>query len=475
MVDVISTLGVLLSGFYVFGKAVKYPAPFSHKIMSVLWCLLLAFLYAANPLWIPILIVRPIHCVLSIMFIMILTKIKWDMVVSAYLVSFGISYELYLIAKLIIALVTAPFASSFHVPGTPIDYNQPFYIFCFSLVFALQLLLPFLFFRVKRFKNGFPYLFKDVAVVISLLTTGAVLVFVTGIQVLYESDDVFAINFFFIGVLTVGVGVVMWIRRRITMMYKLRIAERKIKQLEDANAKLKHDNERLGEINDTLLVANHKIIHRLTALESGNANPEDVKRLSEEYHLEIDKLTKKPLPSAGIESLDMLFSIFEKAFTKSKIDFYLEVNGDIPHMTEHIIPKGKLETMVGDHLQDALNAVNAGDNPYRSVRAAIGRVGDFCEFSVHDSGIPFEVDTLSRLGTERVTTHKDGSGIGFMTTFETMRECGASLIISENPPSEKTHSKSVTIRFDGKNQYIIETHRPDDFPPSDRYIVRPVI
>jgi hypothetical protein len=78
-----------------------------------------------------------------------------------------------------------------------------------------------------------------------------------------------------------------------------------------------------------------------------------------------------------------------------------------------------------------------------------------------------------RLGAERVTTHTgtNGSGIGFETTFKIMREYNASLIINEKEPNPSSNSKSVTIRFDGKNQYIIETCRPDDFPPSDRFIV----
>ena len=141
-------------------------------------------------------------------------------------------------------------------------------------------------------------------------------------------------------------------------------------------------------------------------------------------------------------------------------------------MTESVIKLDKLETMIGDHLQDALVAVRLSEGSFRSVKATIGKIGEFYEFTVHDSGIPFEVDTLIRLGMERVTTHasEGGSGVGFMKTFETMRECGASLIIKEIKPGG-VFSKSVTIRFDRKNQYIIESYRPDDFPKSDRYII----
>jgi len=164
---------------------------------------------------------------------------------------------------------------------------------------------------------------------------------------------------------------------------------------------------------------------------------------------------------------------FAEKFTSNKIEFVFKVNGSIPYMPEHVISQSRLETMIGAHLQDALIAVNASENTFRSVFIGIGLAGDCYEFAVSDSGVPFEVDTLVQLGTERVTTHADtgGSGIGFMITFETMRKYGASLIISEKQPSAADYTKSVTIRFEGNNRYTIETYRLNEFPPSDRFMV----
>ena len=49
-----------------------------------------------------------------------------------------------------------------------------------------------------------------------------------------------------------------------------------------------------------------------------------------------------------------------------------------------------------------------------------------------------------------------------MTTFETMKNCGASLIISEKVPNDRDYTKSVTIRFNGENRYMIESYRFGD-------------
>ena len=68
-----------------------------------------------------------------------------------------------------------------------------------------------------------------------------------------------------------------------------------------------------------------------------------------------------------------------------------------------------------------------------------------------------------KLGKEQITTHKDsgGSGIGFVTTFETLREYNASLIIHEfNKGNEFT--KAVIASFDNKGEYRIISYRSDE-------------
>ena len=81
---------------------------------------------------------------------------------------------------------------------------------------------------------------------------------------------------------------------------------------------------------------------------------------------------------------------------------------------------------------------------------------------VLDTGIEFEIETLLKLGLERTTTHRDsgGTGIGFMTTFETLKECNASLVIEEYN-NEKDYKKSLNIIFDGKSEYNINSYRAE--------------
>ena len=80
--------------------------------------------------------------------------------------------------------------------------------------------------------------------------------------------------------------------------------------------------------------------------------------------------------------------------------------------------------------------------------------------TVFDNGAEFEIETLAKLGKERVTTHSDsgGSGIGFMTTFETLKKSHASLVITEFE-SKTPFSKSVSFVFNGENKFIVQSYR----------------
>jgi hypothetical protein len=296
------------------------------------------------------------------------------------------------------------------------------------------------------------------------------------------SDAPYIGYFYVTGVLTAGVGIYILIRRLIKMFQRKRAEQNSAEHYKQLLAESEERHKEKDELIAALTSKVHNFTDRINsmenfAIEQGNTELlEDIRALKADWQGELAKIkTKKPLPTTKIRTIDNLFQQFAKRFADEDIIFNLVVNGSIIYMTENIIKTGELETLIVNHLKDAQIAVNASANSFRSITAIIGIKDECYEFTVFDGGIPFEVDTLVRLGTERVTTHADtgGSGIGFETTFKIMRETGASLIISEKEPDLAGNSKSVTIRFDSKNQYIIETYRADDFPASDRFVVIP--
>jgi signal transduction histidine kinase len=431
---------------------------------------------------------------MSIIFIMLLARMKADAVISAFLLSFSVSYVLSYIALFITGVVFIPFSMSSHIPGEVLDNDTLSVLVAYSLAAALQFFLAHLLFRIRRFRKGFPYLLKGYAVVIALIVSGTVMILTLWGKFAVITDNVNNAESLYVGILTVGFGIYIWVRRGIKMAYRKWAKGHNEELFKQELAEKDREIQQYKDMHDAIASANHRMVHRQTAVERRvaglleralgkealraefgeelSAALEDIRNLSGEYKGGIETVkADRLLPSTNVRALDDIFLLFSERFANSNIDFTLKISGSIVYMTEKVIKQSKLETMIGDHLQDALVAVNTGYNAVRAVLALLGESGGCYEFAVHDSGVPFGVETLARLGAERVTTHADsgGTGIGFMTTFETMRECGASLIINEKAPGSAGFTKSVTIRFDGKNQYIIKTYRPQAFPASDRY------
>lgn len=188
--------------------------------------------------------------------------------------------------------------------------------------------------------------------------------------------------------------------------------------------------------------------------------------LTKEYTDKAQEIkTLDKLPTTGIVEIDDMFKYMQSECDSKKIQFNLKIIGNIYHMINNKIPQSRLVTLIGDHLRDAIIAIDFSNNTFKSILAVLGENNGVYEFCVFDTGIEFEIDTLLNLGLKPATTHKDsgGTGIGFMTTFETMKETKASLIIDEMREMSNTdYTKSVTIRFDGKNEYRIKSYRNDE-------------
>ena len=487
----ISATGLLLTSFYIYGKSGDYKELERYKLLSIFWCLACAVFFSASLM--PGLVIRTLFCILSIIFIWMLHNEKFDVIVSAYLISFGISNALFYIAGLPIGISFMPFLGADISGDTLVDFNKPIYLLYYTLIAALQFFLAFLIFRFRRFKRGFPFLFGRYTVVIALIAAGSVLILVS-VFTAQEDYSQYAVLIPIVGILIVGVGIYIWIRRGIKSFYKKWAKQHNEELYQQEITKLTREIERLKELCEVQRVENHKIIHRQTAWERGVADLagkvsslglsaeiseelavslKDIRRLAREYQAGTGRVKRvHALPSTNIQLVDDMFMNFAETCFDANIDFDLKVSGSVIHMAETVIRQSNLETLIGDHLQDALIAVNKSDHAARVILAMIGAAGEHYEFSVSDSGVPFTVDTLARLGTEYVTTHADtgGSGTGFMTSFETMQDCGASLIIDEQEPGV-SYTKTVTFRFDGQNQYTIKTHRPGEFPASERYTV----
>lgn len=350
------------------------------------------------------------------------------------------------------------------------------------IITIIEYILIILFFKIKRFKNGFNFLKKQNEFTdLIIINIASIILFIYTIPGIIMTDDIENIGKkFFTSFLIFCIIMFIIIQKTLILYYKQKQLEKTLIDYEDEIKQKDRIIEEKTKENFKFSKINHEFYSRQKSLEKAvrkiienNSNTEiaeelliDISSLSNEYSIKqksAKKLTK--LPKTEIFEIDNMFEFMQEEMNNENIEFNLQINGNIHHMVNNIIPKNLLVTLIGDHLKDAKIAVTSNKHNFKNVLAVLG-IKDKCyELCIYDSGIEFKIDTLLNLGIKPITTHKEsgGTGIGFITTFETLNKTKASLIIEEkHPMTDKDYTKAVKIRFDNKNEYKIISYRAEE-------------
>ncbi len=353
------------------------------------------------------------------------------------------------------------------------------------IVLVVLLILLYAFFKIKRFKNGFDFLCKklnnDFADIIVINISISVILIACLLGTIFDGIEEIRRNllatFIILGIIMIAI-----IQKTLNMYYKQKLLE---KTLQETQKELSEKEKELRNLNSekfSVSKITHEFYNRQKAMEllvKQNINTNNniteeltnksilkiIKSLTEEYTEEFNAIKSlSKLDTTGICEIDNMFKYMQSECEKNNIEFKLKIIGNIYPLINNIIPKNKLETLIGDHLRDAINAINSANKGKREILTILGIKNNIYELCIYDTGVDFEIETLMKLGLEPVTTYadKEGSGIGFITTFETLKQTRASLIITEQLLGEENYyTKSVTIRFDGKNEYKICSYRAE--------------
>ena len=359
-----------------------------------------------------------------------------------------------------------------------IDYTNPINICIISVI-----MLCFFSYlgRIKRLKNGIGFLKKkdNISKLSKTINAISLIVFITFISPRKNTENEILYNFIKCSVIALTFCVFYWIKTQITKYYKNNMKDRTIEVQKLEIDEQQRTIEEIKEENLKLADVVHRYNNRLSAVENAleeainkNTNTEfsnelsvileETKEISKNFAKE-SEVVKNKLPKTNIPGIDNMFKYMQKEALENSISFNLKINDSIYDLIDNVIQKDKFETMLGDHLRDAIIAINYSKSTYRSILVTLGLVENCYELSIYDTGIEFEIDILLKLGKERITTHKSsgGSGIGFMTTFDTLSNTKASLRIEEYDSEKSTYTKSVNFRFDGKNEYRIYSYRAE--------------
>ena len=389
-------------------------------------------------------------------------------------ISLTITYLIYLISIILAGILVKTL-------NLNISKNHILILFITVLI---ETIILYAIFKIKRIRNGIAFLQDPEKVnnvgIIGMIFIGIVLIIYSIIQ------DTIHTRYIFWGMVIEFICVCIWVNKKITTYYKQKLKEKTIEELEIEIKERDEEINKILEENKEIATINHKYSNRIKSLENFShqimSKPELVEKMetefgedfinfekqinnvSEEYTKEIEDSIqhKNHLEKTGIFGIDNILEYMSNEAIKHNIKFNLKIHENIQYMIENIIDQSKLETLLGDHIKDAIIAINSSENTYKELLVEIGEIENCYQVCIYDTGIEFEISTLLNLGLKAITTHKltGGSGIGFMTTFETLKATKASLIIEERHPiDDKDYTKAVRIKFDGKHEYKICSYR----------------
>ena len=470
--------------FYIFVKSINYTNINKYKLIIISFSsMLFGIIYSVLSFYISSLLVMIVLIFLIASSTSFIMKLEFEQSLFTSFISIILSLSFYVVSL----LCTSMFVK---LPFINLDNDNPLIIVICSIV---ELLLVLSFFKIKRFSHGFSFLkniknSRNFTSIGFLLSGGLIILYL----MLANNTNVSIIQVGIIGFALIIIGTFIWIKRNITLDYQDRMKNRKIENLEKELADKEKINAELTEEIKSLTMINHQYNSRIKAAKQeieklafafkNSTNTEFstelsevtklVNNLSSEYSNKVNSVLKysKPLPKTNVKGVDSILEHMKLEATKKNIDFDLKVNCSVKHLIEKFISQSELETLISDHVKDAIIAVGYSESTPRSICVIFDIIDNCYRFSVYDSGIDFEIDTLVNLGLDAITTHKDdgGTGLGFLTTFGSLDKCKASLVIDEINFKNSNFSKSVNIIFDGKHEYIVRSSRTEEIKKSDK-------
>ncbi len=397
-----------------------------------------------------------------------ITRTPFHVSITATVLSFAFSYSFMTIASII---------TGFFI--IPIVHNKSL-LFPQIICCCIQTLLMGIPFKFKRLQNGMPFLKNTNYTIPGMFICLAFII--SSVIINNEKYNIYYIFAVFI-ILLVTLLIYFYWRNSLTKTYMDKLKDRNILNLNQQIAqqseeiiRLKEENEQLSKIvhKDNKLIptlehsvhtfiANNSITDQDILLE-GNQIIERLSKLSKERRELIKEQNTlcQQLTLTNVLSIDQYLKYFQSEAIQNNIDFQTNIDCDVPYLIENIIEEYDLETLIQDLLDDAFHATQANNGCY--ILLSIGIISNIYTISIFDNGVPFATEVLCKWGLEQITTREDdgGSGIGMMNTYETLQKYNASFIIHELGTDSHTFTKEVTISFNNRNQYILQTDRSEE-------------
>ena len=344
-------------------------------------------------------------------------------------------------------------------------------IIIFALINIVYFSILYIFMKSKRMNNGILFLKKETGnELFDMLILNVSIIILFSME-LFGNYNALLEDRMVSSILIFLAIMFLTIKKAFNVYYKQKLL---FKQLAEANDEIQakqQEIEKLEQENLNFSKRSHSLAHKQRALEYKInqliMNEETSKELEirdrvQELSKELYQKPTAELAKTEIMKIDDMLKFMQSECIKNNIDFDLQITGNIYHIINNIISVEQLEILIADHIKDAIIAIKHSDNVNKSILVRIGKLEECYGLYIYDSGIEFEKETLENLGKRPSTTHKDegGTGMGFMNTFDTLRGCKGSLVIKEiGEPSKENFTKIIMIKFDGRNEFKVESYR----------------
>ena len=454
---------IVFCSLYLFIKIMNYSEiSFVKVLLSVFLSTALTLLNIFDNTLLPLMVKNMTALAVMIVFIGVVGKVKIEILIPVSIISYGVSSGLYFVSSAI------PFFIVKYI------FHSEMILITEILIFIVNFSLIFLIFRIKRLRNGFIFLQKEEPGGAGVIISGIILI-------LFTVPDLPDISTLILSITISGAAIcimviIFWWRNRITRLYKESLREKELQDIKEALYRKEKEYKELMKQHNVLASTIHRDNKLLPALINSVKRFAELNgKTSEECAELLTMLTKmmdermgsiedsqreyKELPSTDVPLIDSTLNFMYKKAANEQIEFDFILTASVKFMVEKVISESMLQTIIADFIENALIATSTCD--YKNILVTIGIVDKCYELSIKDSGIPFESETFFKLGLEKATTRAKtgGSGIGLKTAFEILAQTEASLIITEYIEEFRNFSKCITVRFDNKRQYIIESHR----------------
>lgn len=409
--------------------------------------------------------------IIMFIFFMFYFQTKTITVFISTIISFTISYIALLFSSFLFGIILTPI----YMRHYNFDVNP--YIIYTGL---LQFLIIFLLFKIKRFKNGMPFLLKKCTKSSGIVMCTTIISLILFLHIINPT----ALSIHFIAMLFIlflAFLLLFWWRRRITLDYvqKLRMDEveslyKKISDNEREIEKLNTNNDYLSKVihkDNKLIPAMEMALHSYL-LEAPSMEAEEARQFGADLLSQLQSMSAEREsiisnyqkntdfhPKIGIYSVDAVILYMEKRAEKFNITYNLRFDNDIKDAIVGFIHERDMLHLLSDLIENAIIAVK--DASHREIFLHIGFLQGGLFIDLYDSGIPFEPAVYQDFGNCQHTTHADsgGSGIGLMDIWNLKRKYKASLQIYEYLPDSDIYTKKIRLLFDRRNHFLLQTYR----------------